>query len=44
LVAGFVGLYQVNTVVPEGAGAGDAVPLTLGVSGQQSPAAPLPIR
>ena len=44
LVAGFVGLYQVNTVVPAGVGTGDAVPLILSVSGQQGPAAPLPVR
>jgi uncharacterized protein (TIGR03437 family) len=44
LVAGFVGLYQVNTTVPEGAGVGDAVPVVLTVSGQTGAAAPLPIR
>ncbi len=37
LTPGFTGLYQVNAVVPPGAGAGDAVPVVLSVSGQPSP-------
>jgi uncharacterized protein (TIGR03437 family) len=37
LAPGFVGLYQVNAVVPQGAQAGDAVAVTLSVAGQTSP-------
>jgi uncharacterized protein (TIGR03437 family) len=44
LVAGFVGLYQVNLTVPAGVSAGAAVPLTLSVSGQTSPPAALSVR
>jgi len=43
LVAGFVGLYQVNLTVPGGVPTGDSVPLTLSVSGQTSPPALLSI-
>jgi uncharacterized protein (TIGR03437 family) len=34
LVSSFVGLYQVNTVVPDGVAAGDSVPVILTVAGQ----------
>jgi uncharacterized protein (TIGR03437 family) len=37
LVSGFVGLYQVNTVIPSGVAAGDNVPITISVAGQTSP-------
>lgn len=37
LAPGYVGLYQVNAVVPAGIAAGTDVPLTLSVAGQQSP-------
>lgn len=43
LAPGYVGLYQVNVTVPQGA-AGSAVPLTVTVAGQTSPAVPLPIQ
>jgi uncharacterized protein (TIGR03437 family) len=42
LVAGFVGLYQVNAVVP--AGISGNLALTLSVAGQVSPSVPLPVR
>jgi uncharacterized protein (TIGR03437 family) len=44
LVPGFVGLYQVNLVVPSGSVTGDSVPLVVIVSGQSSAAAGLVIR
>jgi uncharacterized protein (TIGR03437 family) len=43
IVAGFVGLYQVNIVVPDGVQTGDAIPIILSISGQQSPQAPIPV-
>jgi uncharacterized protein (TIGR03437 family) len=43
LVAGFVGLYQVNLTVPDGVPTGDSVPIALSVSGQISPPALLSI-
>jgi adhesin/invasin len=36
LAPGFAGLYQVNAVVPSGVTAGDQVPVTLSVAGQNS--------
>jgi trimeric autotransporter adhesin len=39
LVAGLVGLYQVNVDMPAGGTPGDAVPVMLTVAGQTSPAA-----
>jgi uncharacterized protein (TIGR03437 family) len=39
LVAGLVGLYQVNVTMPAGVAAGNAVPVLLTVAGQTSPAA-----
>jgi uncharacterized protein (TIGR03437 family) len=39
LVAGLVGLYQVNVAMPAGVMPGKAVPVTLTVAGQTSPAA-----
>jgi uncharacterized protein (TIGR03437 family) len=36
LAPGFVGLYQVNAVVPTGVPSGDAVPVTISVAGQTS--------
>ena len=44
LAPGFVGLYQVNAVVPPGLTAGDAVPVTLATSGQTSPAVTISVR
>ncbi len=38
LVAGSVGRYQIMTRVPDGAGAGSQVPVTISVAGQTSPA------
>jgi uncharacterized protein (TIGR03437 family) len=37
LVAGQVGVYQVQAIVPAGVAPGDAVPVTLNVAGQGSP-------
>ena len=37
LAPGFVGLYQVNSVVPNGVPTGDAVPVTVSVAGQTGP-------
>ena len=36
LAPGFVGLYQVNALVPAGAGAGGAVPVTISMGGVAS--------
>jgi uncharacterized protein (TIGR03437 family) len=36
LTPGFAGLYQINTVVPNGVTAGDQVPVTISVDGQNS--------
>ena len=44
LVAGQVGLYQVNLTVPPGVTPSDAAPLILTVSGQASPPANLAVR
>ena len=44
LVPGFVGLYQVNAIVPAGIAPGDAVPLTLSAAGQTGPASLLSVR
>lgn len=44
LVSGFVGLYQLNLVVPAGVSAGTAVPLTVTSGGQTSPAVNLALR
>jgi len=44
LAPGFVGLYQVNVVVPGGVTPGNSVPLTLSVSGQTGPTAPIAIQ
>ncbi len=44
LAPGFIGLYQVNAVVPPGLTAGDAVPVTLATSGQTSPAVTISVR
>ena len=44
LAPGFVGLYQINAVVPSGIAPGDAVPLTLSVSGQTGPQSLLAVR
>jgi adhesin/invasin len=44
LAPGFVGLGQVNILVPPGAPTGDAVPLILQINGQKSKPAPVAIR
>lgn len=44
LAPGFVGLYQINTVVPAGAPKGKAVPLTITIAGQTSPTVVMAIR
>jgi len=44
LAPGFVGLYQVNAVVPAGIAAGESVPLVLSVAGQSGPPASLAVR
>ena len=36
LAPGFVGLYQVNAIVPDGVAEGNSVPVTLTVAGQAS--------
>lgn len=44
LTPGFVGLYQVNAVVPNGVAAGNQVPVTLTVAGQTSPPVTIAVR
>ncbi len=44
LAPGFVGVYQVNAFVPAGLTPGDAVPVTVSVSGLTSPPATMAIR
>lgn len=44
LTPGFVGLYQINVIMPSGVPAGSAVPLTVTVAGRTSPAVNLPVR
>jgi uncharacterized protein (TIGR03437 family) len=44
LAPGFVGLYQVNSVVPQGTSMGDSVPVSLSVAGQTSPPVTIAIK
>jgi uncharacterized protein (TIGR03437 family) len=44
LAPGFIGLYQVNAVLPSGITPGDAVPVVLTVGGQISPVVTMAIR
>jgi uncharacterized protein (TIGR03437 family) len=44
LAPGFVGLYQINVVMPDGVAPGAAVPLTVTVGGQTSPIVTLAVR
>jgi len=44
LTPGLAGLYQVNVAVPAGIATGDAVPVTLSVAGQSSPAVTIAVR
>ncbi|HEV8145465.1 MAG TPA: hypothetical protein VGP79_03755, partial [Bryobacteraceae bacterium] len=44
LAPGFIGLYQVNAVVPSGIAPGDAVPVVLTVGGQSSPVVTMAVR
>lgn len=37
LAPGYVGLYQINAVVPQGVPSGNAVPVTINIAGQISP-------
>lgn len=41
---GSIGLYQINTVIPSGVSAGDAVPIAVEVAGQKSPEVTIAIR
>jgi uncharacterized protein (TIGR03437 family) len=44
LAPGFVGLYQVNAVVPEGLTAGNEVPVMIETDGQTSPPVTIAVR
>ena len=44
LVPGYVGLYQINVVVPPGVSTGNAVGLSISVAGQTGPSAPIAIQ
>jgi uncharacterized protein (TIGR03437 family) len=44
LTAGAVGLYEVHAVVPGGVEPGDAVPVTVEVAGQVSPAVTMAVQ
>lgn len=44
LTPGYAGLYQVNTVVPAGITTGNAVPVTITVAGQTSPAVTMAVQ
>ena len=44
LAPGFVGLYQVNVVVPAGVTPSSAVPLVITTAGQSSPGAPIAVK
>jgi uncharacterized protein (TIGR03437 family) len=44
LAPGFPGVYQVNAIVPDGVGAGPAVPVILRTGGQQSPVTTMVVR
>ncbi len=44
LTPGFVGLYQVNAVVPASVAPGDAVPLVVTAAGQSSAPVTVPVR
>ena len=44
LTPGFIGLYQVNAIVPSGVASGDQVPVTLTTSGQTSPPVTIAVR
>jgi uncharacterized protein (TIGR03437 family) len=44
LVPGYVGLYQINAVVPAGVSPGNAVALAISVAGQTGPSAPIAIQ
>jgi len=41
---GSIGLYQINTVIPAGVAAGDAVPVMIEVAGQRSPPVTIAVR
>lgn len=44
LAPGFVGLYQINAMIPSGITPGSAVPVTISVSGQTSPPAAMAVQ
>jgi adhesin/invasin len=44
LVPGYVGLYQINALVPVGVSPGNAVGLSISVAGQTGPSAPIAIQ
>jgi uncharacterized protein (TIGR03437 family) len=44
LAPGFVGLYQVNVIVPDGVGVGSDMPVAISVGGQTSPPAVLAVQ
>jgi uncharacterized protein (TIGR03437 family) len=44
LVPGMVGIYQVKSTIPSGLPAGDAIPVTIRVAGQTSPALSMALR
>ena len=44
LAPGFVGLYQINVVVPDGVLSGGAIPVMITVAGQTSPPAAIAVR
>jgi uncharacterized protein (TIGR03437 family) len=44
LAPGFVGLYQINTTVPEGVSPGNAVPVVISVAGQTGPPATIAVQ
>lgn len=44
LAPGFVGLYQVNVMVPSGVTPGNSIPLTLSVGGQTGPSANIAVQ
>jgi uncharacterized protein (TIGR03437 family) len=44
LAPGFVGLYQVNALVPQGIAPGNQVPVTISIAGQTSPAVTIAVK
>jgi uncharacterized protein (TIGR03437 family) len=44
LAPGYVGLYQVNALVPEGSAVGSAVPVTISIGGVSSNAVTIAVQ